>query len=52
MPRDLQPDVQPDRQGATATLRFVVAEDDTAQAVGSGSLAVLGTPVGVSLHML
>ncbi len=27
-----------------ATLRFTVAEDDTALAVGSGSLPVLGTP--------
>lgn len=28
----------------TATLTFTVAEDDTAQALGSGSLPVLGTP--------
>jgi fluoroacetyl-CoA thioesterase len=28
----------------SATLSFVVGEDDTAQAVGSGSLPVLGTP--------
>ncbi|MCD6638753.1 MAG: thioesterase [Nocardioides sp.] len=27
-----------------ATLRFTVSEDDTARAVGSGSLEVLGTP--------
>lgn len=27
-----------------ASLRFTVTEDDTAAAVGSGSLAVLGTP--------
>jgi fluoroacetyl-CoA thioesterase len=27
-----------------STLRFTVTEDDTALAVGSGSLAVLGTP--------
>lgn len=29
---------------ATATLRFTVGEEDTAAAVGSGSLPVLGTP--------
>ena len=29
---------------ADATLRFTVTEDDTALAVGSGSLPVLGTP--------
>lgn len=29
---------------ATATLTFTVGEDDTAAAVGSGSLPVLGTP--------
>jgi fluoroacetyl-CoA thioesterase len=29
---------------ATATLRFTVTDDDTAAALGSGSLAVLGTP--------
>jgi fluoroacetyl-CoA thioesterase len=28
----------------TATLRFTVTEDDTARALGSGSLEVLGTP--------
>jgi fluoroacetyl-CoA thioesterase len=28
----------------TASLRFTVTEDDTARAVGSGSLEVLGTP--------
>lgn len=28
----------------TATLTFTVTEDDTAEAVGSGSLPVLGTP--------
>lgn len=28
----------------TATLTFTVGEDDTAEAVGSGSLPVLGTP--------
>lgn len=28
----------------TATLTFVVGEDDTAEAVGSGTLPVLGTP--------
>ncbi|MBO0847209.1 MAG: thioesterase [Nocardioides sp.] len=28
----------------TATLTFTVAEDDTAEALGSGSLPVLGTP--------
>jgi fluoroacetyl-CoA thioesterase len=31
-------------QTPTATLRFTVGEDDTAVAVGSGSLPVLGTP--------
>jgi fluoroacetyl-CoA thioesterase len=31
--------------GRTATREFVVSEDDTADAVGSGSLPVLGTPV-------
>jgi fluoroacetyl-CoA thioesterase len=30
--------------GASATLGFVVAESDTAEAVGSGELPVLGTP--------
>lgn len=30
--------------GAAATLTFTVAEQDTAAALGSGSLAVLGTP--------
>lgn len=30
--------------GRTATLTFTVGEDDTARAVGSGSLPVLGTP--------
>ncbi|WP_232681376.1 thioesterase family protein [Nocardioides sp. R-C-SC26] len=30
--------------GATARLRFTVTDDDTALAVGSGSLPVLGTP--------
>lgn len=32
-------------QGRSATLEFVVSEADTAVAVGSGSLPVLGTPV-------
>ena len=31
-------------QTEPATLRFVVGDDDTAAAVGSGSLPVLGTP--------
>ena len=31
--------------GRTATREFVVSEADTARAVGSGSLPVLGTPV-------
>jgi predicted thioesterase len=31
--------------GRTATQEFVVSEADTARAVGSGSLEVLGTPV-------
>lgn len=31
--------------GRSATREFVVSEADTARAVGSGSLAVLGTPV-------
>jgi predicted thioesterase len=31
--------------GRTATRELVVSEDDTAAAVGSGSLPVLGTPV-------
>ena len=31
-------------EAASATLRFTVTDDDTAIAVGSGSLAVLGTP--------
>ena len=31
--------------GRSATREFVVSEADTAQAVGSGSLPVLGTPV-------
>jgi predicted thioesterase len=30
--------------GAAATLTFTVGEDDTALAVGSGTLSVLGTP--------
>ncbi|MGN6782352.1 MAG: thioesterase family protein [Marmoricola sp.] len=30
--------------GSTATVTFTVGEDDTARAVGSGSLPVLGTP--------
>ena len=30
--------------GAEATLRFTVTDDDTAAALGSGSLPVLGTP--------
>lgn len=34
--------------GATAKQHHVVGEDDTAMAVGSGSLAVLGTPVVVA----
>ena len=33
-----------DRTDLTATLRFTVGEDDTALAVGSGALPVLGTP--------
>jgi predicted thioesterase len=33
--------VSPDRE---ATLRFTVGEDDTATALGSGTLPVLGTP--------
>lgn len=32
------------RPGLTATLEFTVTADDTAEAVGSGDLAVLGTP--------
>jgi predicted thioesterase len=35
------PDVE---AGLTAVLRFTVTDDDTALAVGSGSLPVLGTP--------
>lgn len=34
----------PDGAPATATLRFTVADGDTAEAVGSGTLPVLGTP--------
>ena len=30
--------------GLTATLEYAIADDDTAEAVGSGSLPVLGTP--------
>ncbi len=40
---DRQPHTQPETPGS-ATLRFTVAETDTALAVGSGSLPVLGTP--------
>jgi fluoroacetyl-CoA thioesterase len=36
-------DATPDA-GLAATLTFTVTDDDTAQAVGSGSLPVLGTP--------
>lgn len=36
---------QPGLLGRTATREFVVSEADTAAAVGSGSLPVLGTPV-------
>ena len=36
------PDTPPD--SLHATLRFTVTDDDTAAAVGSGSLPVLGTP--------
>lgn len=32
------------RENLSATLSFTVADDDTAAAVGSGSLPVLGTP--------
>lgn len=32
------------RTGSTATVRHQVGEDDTAAAVGSGTVAVLGTP--------
>ena len=35
----------PELLGRTATREFVVSDDSTAQAVGSGSLPVLGTPV-------
>ena len=35
----------PELLGRTATREFVVSEDSTALAVGSGSLPVLGTPV-------
>jgi fluoroacetyl-CoA thioesterase len=35
----------PELLGRTATREFVVSADDTAVAVGSGSLPVLGTPV-------
>jgi fluoroacetyl-CoA thioesterase len=35
----------PELLGRTATREFVVSGDDTAVAVGSGSLPVLGTPV-------
>ena len=31
-------------KGASATLQFTVSADDTAAAIGSGDLAVLGTP--------
>jgi fluoroacetyl-CoA thioesterase len=34
----------PDRSTLTAVLRFTVTEDDTAAALGSGSLPVLATP--------
>lgn len=33
------------RTGMTASRRFTVSDDDTAAAVGSGDLPVLGTPV-------
>jgi predicted thioesterase len=36
--------VNPEVGGLSATLRFTVADDDTALAVGSGNLPVLGTP--------
>ena len=35
----------PDHLGRSASREFVVAEEHTARAVGSGSLEVLGTPV-------
>ena len=35
----------PELLGRTATREFVVSAQDTAEAVGSGSLPVLGTPV-------
>jgi len=35
----------PELLGRTATREFVVSDDSTALAVGSGSLPVLGTPV-------
>jgi len=35
----------PELLGRTATREFVVSDDSTAVAVGSGSLPVLGTPV-------
>ncbi|VXB19175.1 thioesterase family protein [Nocardioides sp. AX2bis] len=34
----------PDRASLTAVLRFTVTDDDTAAALGSGTLAVLATP--------
>lgn len=41
----MSPRISPDlRTGLTATELFTVTEADTAQAVGSGSLPVLGTP--------
>lgn len=36
--------MSPEAEGLSATLRFTVTDDDTALAVGSGSLPVLGTP--------
>lgn len=37
-----------DAIGASAQMSFVVAQSDTAAAVGSGTVAVLGTPVVVA----
>lgn len=39
------PEANSELLGRTATQEFVVSEQDTALAVGSGSLQVLGTPV-------
>ena len=43
---DAMPETVPETvpEPRTATLSFTVGDDDTAQAVGSGSLPVLGTP--------